>query len=325
MAKSFVLHDESVNTYGFRMLTSGVNLEEFKKNPVMLLNHDDYSMPIGRWENIRVEGGKILADPVFDLKDARAQVVAQKVADDFIRMASIGAWPPEEKSDADYLKMPGQTMSTVTKWTAREGSIVTIGANHNALAFYDRKTKQRINLDDRGNLIRLMDNNPYKNNFNMNLLAGILKLHDSASDSEVLAAVQGIIANNDRLTKENQALTEAIDAQNNAVKAAQKQEAVTLADEAIRDGRFDASGKENLIALFDKDFDGTKKMLAAIPKRGSVTQMIRKGAQSVDLGDWKSKTWEELDKAGKLVALKDNHPDLYKEKFKNRFGVEPKM
>ena len=30
---SFVLHDETVNTYGFRMLTSGANLEEFRKNP----------------------------------------------------------------------------------------------------------------------------------------------------------------------------------------------------------------------------------------------------------------------------------------------------
>lgn len=48
---TFVLHDESVNTYGFRMLTSGANLEEFKKNPVMLLNHDDYSC--------RLAGGKI--------------------------------------------------------------------------------------------------------------------------------------------------------------------------------------------------------------------------------------------------------------------------
>ena len=76
---TFVLHDESVNTYGFRMLTSGANLEEFKKNPVMLLNHDDYSLPIGRWENIRVEGGKILADAVFDEGDARAAEVKRKV------------------------------------------------------------------------------------------------------------------------------------------------------------------------------------------------------------------------------------------------------
>ena len=103
---TFVLHDESVNTYGFRMLTSGANLEEFKKNPLMLLNHDDYSLPIGRWENIRVEGGKILADAVFDEGDARAAEVKRKVENDFIRMASIGAWPPEEKSDAYDLMPP---------------------------------------------------------------------------------------------------------------------------------------------------------------------------------------------------------------------------
>mgnify|MGYP003375424942 FL=1 len=40
--KTFVLHDESVNTYGFRMLTSGAVLDEFIKNPVMLLNHNDW-------------------------------------------------------------------------------------------------------------------------------------------------------------------------------------------------------------------------------------------------------------------------------------------
>lgn len=46
---TFVLHDETVNTYGFRMLTSGANLEEFRKNPVILLNHKDWELPIGRW------------------------------------------------------------------------------------------------------------------------------------------------------------------------------------------------------------------------------------------------------------------------------------
>lgn len=44
------------------MLTSGADLSVFKNNPVMLLNHDDWDLPIGRWENIRVEGTQILAD-----------------------------------------------------------------------------------------------------------------------------------------------------------------------------------------------------------------------------------------------------------------------
>ena len=73
MPKTFVPHDETVNTYGFRMLTSGCDLTEFRKNPVMLLNHNDWSLPIGRWENIRIEGTQILADPVFNLSDKREQ------------------------------------------------------------------------------------------------------------------------------------------------------------------------------------------------------------------------------------------------------------
>ncbi|MDR2765327.1 MAG: peptidase, partial [Tannerella sp.] len=115
-AKTFILHDESVNTYGFRMLTSGADLTEFRKNPVMLLDHNDWNLPIGRWEHIRVEDGKILADAVFDMKDARAKQVAGKVEDGFLRAASIGAWPPEEVSDDILLRYPGQTGVTVTRW-----------------------------------------------------------------------------------------------------------------------------------------------------------------------------------------------------------------
>ena len=279
---TFVLHDESVNTYGFRMLTSGANLEEFKKNPVMLLNHDDYSLPIGRWENIRVEGD---------------------------------------------LMLPGQTLPTVTRWTVREGSVVTIGANHNALVFYDRESKQIIDLNDKGNLIRLIDhsNNP-KKQLKMSVLTGVLKLQDSASEAEIVTAIQGIIANADRLEKENKTLAAAVDKMNEAKKESQKREAVSLTDAAIKDGRYDAKGRDNLLNLFDKDFEGTKAMLAAIPCRANVAGQINTDKGSgVTLGDWKDKSWDELDKAGKLVELKDAAPDLYKSKFKERFGIEPNL
>ena len=103
--KTFVLHDESVNSKGFRMLTSGANLTIFRKNPVMLFMHDDYNMPIGRWDNIRIEGTRILADPVFDEKDIRAIGVMDKVNRGFLNMASIGAWAPEEMTDDPILKL----------------------------------------------------------------------------------------------------------------------------------------------------------------------------------------------------------------------------
>ena len=321
---TFVLHDETVNTYGFRMLTSGVNLEEFRKNPVMLLNHNDYGLPIGRWENIRVDGTRILADAVFDESDPQGSEIKRKVEGGFIRMASIGAWPPEEKSDAYDLMLPGQTLPTVTRWTVREASIVTIGANHNALVFYDRENNRPIDLNDRGNLVRLMDRNDKQPNTprNMSALTGLLNLSDSANETEIASAVRTVIGDRDRLKAENATLTSAIDRLNQEKAASKKAEAVTLVDAAIKDGRLDAKGRDGVLALYDKDFDGAKGMLESIPRRNSVTGQIHRTA-GVAMADLEGKSWDELDKAGKLLDLKDSYPDVYAKKFKERFGVEP--
>lgn len=325
--RTFTLHDESVNTYGFRMLTSGSNLEEFKKNPVMLLNHDDWSMPIGRWEDIRIEGGRILADAVFDEDDPRAAEVMRKVDEDFIRMASIGAWPPEETSDAYDLMLPGQTGPTVTRWTVREASIVTIGANHNALAFYDRKDGKIISMDKGADLVRLMDEHSHNQKRNkMGKLTELLNLRDDANEQSIADAVSSIIKDRDRLKSENKTLSDAIDRINTEKKESQKKEAVELVDAAIRDGRYDAKGRDSLLALFDKDFAGAKAMLESIPARKSVQAQIQSaaGSENTELADLSKMSWNELDKGEKLARLKDLSPEIYRSKFKERFGVEPK-
>ena len=304
------------------MLTSGVNLDEFRKNPVMLLNHNDYSLPIGRWENIRIVGGKILADAVFDEKDERAAEVMRKVDNDFIRMASIGAWPPEEKSDAYSLMLPGQRYPTVTKWTVREASIVTIGANHNALAFYDKSTQEVIDLTVAGAIVRLMDNSPKI--LNMSLLTQKLNLHDTANESEIVSAVQNLMDDNARLKSENKTLTDTIDKVNADRDAANKAEAVRLVDAAILTGKLDAKAKDATLAMFDKDFDNAKAMLEAIPERQSIARQIN-STGATNLADLKGKSWDELDKANKLTELKDKAPEIYAEKFKERFGVDPQI
>ncbi|GHV10293.1 hypothetical protein FACS1894162_3610 [Bacteroidia bacterium] len=326
MAKSFVLHDETVNTYGFRMLTSGADLTEFRKNPVMLLDHNDWQLPIGRWENIRIGDGKILADPVFDLKDERGKQVAGKVNDDFIRMASIGAWAPEEVSLDDKLKLPGQTGVTVVRWKVREASIVTIGANHNALAFYDESGKL-VNLEDKQSIIRLFDKQINNNKIqkSMNILAGILNLADNATENEVATAVRAIIANSDRLKAENATLKDRIDSIEAEKKKAQKDEAIALTDAAIKDGRVNANAKEQYLSLFDANFDATKVALGSITPRQSVVGRITgaSSTSSVALKDLQDKSWEELDKAGKLTELRDSYPEVYVEKFQQRFGCKP--
>ena len=327
MKKSFVLHDETLNTYGFRMLTSGADLTEFIKNPVMLLNHNDWSLPIGRWENIRTEGGKILGDPVFNLKDVKKDggaEIAQLVSDDFIRMASIGAWPPLEVSDDQLLKLPGQTLPTVTKWKVREASIVTIGGNHNALAFYDADGNT-IDLTDTSAVIKLVDSNSSQKMDE--ILRKILQLADNATVNDAAAAIRSIISDRDRLKTENVTLISRIDELNTAEKAKRKAESVALVDAAIKDGRMNATAKESFLKLFDTDFESAKASLEAIPVRKSITGQIEAGAgtSATELADIQKKDWDTLDKEGKLVLLKDKYIDIYKEKFKARFGCDPQV
>ena len=57
---------ETINSYGFKTDVKGINLSRFEKNPVMLYQHNPH-MVIGRWEDIKIEGGQLSATPVFDM------------------------------------------------------------------------------------------------------------------------------------------------------------------------------------------------------------------------------------------------------------------
>jgi len=330
MAKTFILHDETVNTKGFRMLTSGCNLEELIKNPVMLYMHNDWTRPIGRWENIRIEGSQILADAIFDMEDKRENggaEVSSQVERDFIRMASIGSWPPEEVSYDESIMMPGQLLATVTKWTAREASIVTIGSNHNSMVFYDRETGKQIELNDPTALIRLMDSTPKiinPKNKQMDELDQILNLADTATPVERTAAVKAILAERDTLKTANETLTLRLSDIETAAANERKAEAINLVDTAVKDGRIDAKAKESFIKLFDVDFESAKATIEAIPQRQSVQSQIQNGEEAaIELADLTKLSWDEIDRSGKQATLK-KYPELYEQKFEAKFGNKPK-
>jgi hypothetical protein len=307
------------------MLTSGADLNEFRKNPVMLLNHDSYSLPIGRWDNIRTDGNRILADAVFDENDPIGKTISAKIENNFMRAASIGAWLPSDIVE-EYDGQTGKTFMTVKNWVVREASIVTIPSNHNALAFYDRETGK---LMDNSDVLKLFDGPKKELIISDNKMIEILKilnLADNSPESEVTAVVQAMLSDNERLKAENVTLAARIDELNTAAKAQKTAEAVALVDTAIKDGRIDAKAKESYLKLFDSDYEAALTTLEAIPTRKSVKDAIEAGMRenTTELTDLTKMTWDDLDKAGKMVLLKDKYPDVYEQKFEQRFGVKPK-
>ncbi|HHT23165.1 MAG TPA: hypothetical protein GXZ87_07640 [Bacteroidales bacterium] len=314
---TFILSDESLNTYGFRLLTSGADLEQFKRNPVMFYNHNDMDMPIGRWENIRIENGQILADAVFDKEDNFAGKIAGKVERGFLRAASVGLRVIETSDDPKYL-LQGQKLPTATRWTLREASVVTIGSNHNALRLYDANDK--LLTDEQ--ILKLFDNmgasEPPQNQSKKmnNEILTLLDLAEGSTEAQVLSAIQ-------KLKDENKQLRDAASEREKADKEARKLEAEKLVDEAIKDGRLNADGKQDMLSLFDANFETAKKTLAAIPVRKSVKEQIETQNQPKELDELAKLSWDELDKAGKLAELKENHHDIYVEKFEAKFGKKP--
>ncbi len=128
----FVLSDSSVNSYGYRVLTSGLDLTEFKKGPIMLYDHRSYSLkPIGTWINIEIVGDKLMAEPHFDEVTETSKEVKAMVEAGTLNACSIGFDVIETSADPMHL-LQGQTRETVTKAKIYECSIVAFPANSNA-------------------------------------------------------------------------------------------------------------------------------------------------------------------------------------------------
>jgi hypothetical protein len=129
----FCLTDENVlNDRGQRILVNGIDLDRFRKNPVLYYNHNYQNIPIGKWTNIGIVNGMLVGTPIFDEKDSFAKIVKQKIDDGFLNACSIGIMVLETSKE-EKMMLAGQTSPTITKSELFEVSIVDLPANKNSV------------------------------------------------------------------------------------------------------------------------------------------------------------------------------------------------
>lgn len=175
MNKTFILSDESLNSYGYKVLTSGIDLKQFKDNPVMFYNHNRELGVIGRWENIRIEGTRLLADPVFDEADEFARKIKSKIENGFVKSASIGFYTEEQFTLKDDERW-------IMKCRIKECSVVDIPSNENAMALYDRNDKRVLDINEY--FLSLSSNRAQTTSPDfLNRLAKTLRLQDCSEES----------------------------------------------------------------------------------------------------------------------------------------------
>lgn len=69
----FVISDDSLDRHGTRINPNGWALAAFQRNPIALFGHS-VGFPIGRWENVRVEGKRLLGRLIFAAQGTSARI-----------------------------------------------------------------------------------------------------------------------------------------------------------------------------------------------------------------------------------------------------------
>ena len=131
---------------------------------------------IGRWENIRKENNKLLADAVFDDSTELGAQVKKQVEGGFLRAVSIGI----DGIEKDILN----GVETVVKSRLFEASIVDIPSNSNAVKLMHRSG---------GYVYRLSDLDDEAPQDLKTALISLLSLSNDATDKDIIQAVKTLL------------------------------------------------------------------------------------------------------------------------------------
>lgn len=233
------LTNDTLNSYGYRVLTDGVDVSQYERNPILLYMHNR-GQAIGLIKDIKKEDGEITGEPVFD--EATDLSIQCRKQWDFgsLRMVSIG-FEVIETSEAPEHLVPGQRYATVTKARLIEVSLVDIGANNDAIRLH--RNGQLITLGERGEcpLPPLNHNIITQPQMELKTLALQLGLPETADEATINSKLAELKASQNDVEKMRQ--------ENDALKLAQITGAV---DSAIAAGKIPADKKQHFLNLGKK-------------------------------------------------------------------------
>lgn len=282
----FILSDESVNSYGYRVSTAGIDISRFLQNPVCLWMHDRDSPPVGHWTNVRKSDGKLLADLVLDEGE---QDLVRKIDNGHIRATSIGF-------TVDDVMMMADGTPVVTRSTLLEASLVTVPANGNAVKLeVGQVLTLSMNFQTAQATIR--------NTMEVETLKGVI----SAKDAEINTLKAELAAKEAELQRIIGELAE--------LKAAQaKINAAALVDSAIADKKILATQREAYLKLAEADYDTVKALFDGMTGYKPVAAQLAAAPATDERAAWTLEDWQRKDPAG-LAKLKAENGGKYPERL----------
>lgn len=312
------ISNETLNQYGTWIKTEGVDLTQFKRNPVMLWMHERGKI-IGCIKNISVENNEITGEPYFDEVTKESRQAKQQWEKGTLRMGS--PWfEVIDLSDAPELLKPGQTRPTVTKCKLVEFSMVDIGGNDDNIRL-SRDGKDILlskTGDNTGDVLPVLNNVKKQNKMNeLKTIALMLGLAEGATLQEVQQKINVILG----YQSANATLRTERDDLKKQLETLQLAGVTALVDDAIKAGKIDATKKDHFINL-GKSVGQESLKLTFDAMRASVkpTTVINAGGNGGAANGKYQKLSEVPVEEMKLMRKED--PQEYRRLYKLEYGVD---
>lgn len=322
--KPFVFNDETIeNTYGFSILTAGIDLKRFLKNPVMLSDHYNSNWNvIGSWFDVKKDKGLLHGMPDFDTEDQDTALIAGKVERGYIKGCSMGIL-----FDQENLKIIDDKV-ILTKCELVEVSIVPVPSNANSvrLMHSDGKVMDEKEIQELSLSVIPSIKNPELNLNQDNMKKIVLSIatlmalgyKDQPADgldmTEVDSKVLGLSKQVVELTSENDTLKLAAKTAKEKQESEAKLRISTKVDLAITKGQFKADQKEEMVKLGIASESALDTVIGSIPVKqnfsGGIVVPNGNGSTEVKTMD----EFEKLDHEQKL-SFKETNPEAYKKLF----------
>lgn len=317
------ISNSSLNSYGTRILTSGVDTRQYERNPVLLYMHQRGTV-VGYIKDLRVEGDDITGEPVFDEATPLSQQLKKQMEVGSIRMVSA-TFEIQNMSDDPALIVEGQTSPTVTRSRLFEVSVVDIGSNDDALVLMHQG--RRLTLAEGGDnplpLLKQPENNTTltpsqqqqqqtktEESMDIKQIALAVGLEETADETAVMKKLGELSL----AAQQVQALQ-------------QEKELLTLSaitasvDTAIKEQRIDAQKKEQFINLGKQiGNEQLQQVFQAMHPQVKLSALLNhQGGTTPQNASWKKLSDVPADQ---LLSLKADAPALYHQLYKAEYGQD---
>lgn len=305
------ISNESLNSYGTRVLTSGMNVEQYNRNPVLLYMHERGQV-IGYVKDLKVEGDEVTGELMFDEATELSRRCKKQWEFGSLKMVSAGIDILELSEDPKHL-VQGQTSPTISKSKLFEVSLVDIGANDDAIVL--QKDGKRIELGkDAARELPLLHSNNNKNKKpkqmdqeKLALQLGLPKDADEATITAKLAKLQADGAEAETLRQERDTL-----------RAARIE---TLVNAAIAEKKIGEDKKQQFLDLGGKiGADELKQTFDAMSPQVKLSNIVNGGGAPAG-GHAEYKKLSDVP-SDELSKMREQNPAQYKKLYKAEYGIE---